>query len=46
MRRNLLHAENSYILEPLLKVVIARIEAFVVSENQFLYAFVKEVCRL
>jgi hypothetical protein len=35
-----------YIHKLLLNIVTAGIEAFVVSENKFLYACVKEICRL
>jgi hypothetical protein len=37
---------NTYILNLLLNVFTAGIEAFVVAGNKFLYYCVKEVCRL
>jgi hypothetical protein len=41
----LLYTKYKYILQLLLNVVSAWIEARVVSRNKFLYACVKEVCR-
>jgi hypothetical protein len=41
-----LYIKNTYILKLLLDVVTAVIEALFVSGNKFLYAWVKEVCRL
>jgi hypothetical protein len=38
--------KNMYIIKLLLNVVTAGIEALVVSGNKFLYARVKELCRL
>jgi hypothetical protein len=37
--------KNMYILKLLLNLIIAGIEALIVSGNKFLYACVKEVCR-
>jgi hypothetical protein len=39
-------ANNTYILKLLLNVVTTGIEALVISGNKFLYACVREVCRL
>jgi hypothetical protein len=44
--RKILHKKNTYILKLLLNIVTAGIEALAVSGNKFLYACVKEVCRL
>jgi hypothetical protein len=38
--------KNTFILKLLLNVVTSGIEALVASGNKFLYACVKEVCRL
>jgi hypothetical protein len=46
MRKKVLHTKITYILKLLLSLVTARIEAVVVSGNKFLYAYIKEVCRL
>jgi hypothetical protein len=46
MRKKLLYTKNTYIIQLLLNIVTAGIEALVVSGNKFLYACVKEVCRL
>jgi hypothetical protein len=46
MRKKLLYTKNTYIRKLLLNIVTAGIEALVVLGNEFLYACVKEVCRL
>jgi hypothetical protein len=43
--KNLLYKKNMHILQLLLNVVMAGIEAFV-TENKFSYDCAKEVCRL
>jgi hypothetical protein len=45
-RKKMLYTKNTYILNLLLSVVTARIEALVILGNQFLYACAKEVCHL
>jgi hypothetical protein len=45
MRKNFLYTKNICILKLILNVVTAGIEALV-SGNKFLYACVKEICRL
>jgi hypothetical protein len=46
-KKDVLYTKNTYILKPLLTVVTAITEeALVVLRNKFLYACVKEVCRL
>jgi hypothetical protein len=42
----LLYTKDLYILELLLNIVTAEIEALVISGNKFLYACVKDVCHL
>jgi hypothetical protein len=44
--KRILYIKITYILKLLLNVVTAGIEALVILENKFLYAWVKEVCRL
>jgi hypothetical protein len=46
MRKKLLYTKYTYILEVLLNVVTAGIEALVILGNKFMYAYVKEVCHL
>jgi hypothetical protein len=46
MRKNVLYTKNKCILKLLLNIGTVGIEALVVSEYKFLYARVKEVCRL
>jgi hypothetical protein len=43
-KKNIIH--NAYILKLDLNVVIAGNEELVISGNKFLYACIKEVCRL
>jgi hypothetical protein len=45
-KKMLLYTKNTHILQLLLNMVTARIEALVASGSKFIYAFVKEVCRL
>jgi hypothetical protein len=45
MKKNVF-TKNTYMLKLLLNIVTARIETLVASGNKFLYACVKEVCRL
>jgi hypothetical protein len=45
-RKNNYYVKNAYILKLLLNIVTAGTEALVVLGNKFLYAYVKEVCRL
>jgi hypothetical protein len=46
MKKKLSYAKYTYILKLLLSMDTTGAEALVVSENKFLYASVKEVCRL
>jgi hypothetical protein len=46
IRKKIIIHKNIYILKPLLNVVTARIMAFVLSQNKFLFACVKEACLL
>jgi hypothetical protein len=45
-KKILLYTKNMYILKLLLNLVTAGIEALIILGNEFLYACVKEVCRL
>jgi uncharacterized membrane protein len=46
IRKNFIACKNTYILKLLLNVVTIGIMALVLSGNKFLYACVREVCRL
>jgi hypothetical protein len=47
MRKEIvLFTESTYILKLLLNIVTDRTEVPIISENKFLYAFVKEACHL
>jgi hypothetical protein len=47
MRTNfIIYKKNMYVLKLHLNIVTAGIESLVISGNNFLYAFVKEVCYL